>query len=83
MLISTPTSWVGGDWQHSYPADAGNAHTYGREFEIQALVTQKLGASLNTGRTHAALVSANPLDSFSIPERPLQDTKCLIMYLPV
>lgn len=56
-----------------HTADAGNAHTYGKEFEIQALVTQELVASLNTGYTHAALVSANPLDSSFNPGKLLQD----------
>ena len=57
----------------TYTADAGNAHTYGREFEIEALDTQELVASLNIGYTHAALVSANPLDSSFNPGTPLQD----------
>lgn len=53
-----------------HTADADNAHTYGRDFEIQARVTQELVASLNTGCTHAALVSANPLHSSFNPGRP-------------
>jgi outer membrane receptor protein involved in Fe transport len=57
----------------TYAADAGNAHIYGGEFEIQALVTQELVASINTGYTHAALVSANLLDSSFNPGTPLQD----------
>jgi outer membrane receptor protein involved in Fe transport len=56
----------------TYTANAGNAHIYGGEFEIQALVTQELVVSLNTGYTYAALVSPNLLDSNFNPGTPLQ-----------
>jgi outer membrane receptor protein involved in Fe transport len=56
-----------------YTANAGNAHVYGGELEIRALVTRDLVASLNGSYTHAALVSADLLDSSFNPGTPLQD----------
>jgi outer membrane receptor protein involved in Fe transport len=56
-----------------YTANAGNAHVYGGEFEIRAIIVPELVASLNTGYTHAALTSADLLHSDFEPGTPLQD----------
>jgi outer membrane receptor protein involved in Fe transport len=56
-----------------YTANSGNAHIYGGEFEIKALVTPELTASLNVGATHAVLVSADLLNSIFSPGTQLQD----------
>ena len=58
---------------YDYTANAGNAHVYGGEIEVRALVTPELIASINTGYTHAALVSSNLLDSGFNPGTPIQD----------
>ena len=56
-----------------YTANAGNAHVYGGELEVKALVTPELIASLNGGYTHAELVSADLLHSSFNPGTELQD----------
>ena len=56
-----------------YTANAGNAHVYGGEFEIRAVIVPELVASLNTGYTHAALTTADLLHSSFEPGTPLQD----------
>lgn len=58
---------------NTYTANAGNAHVYGAELEIQALVTSELIASLNSGYTQAVLTSADLLHSSFNPGTPLQD----------
>ncbi len=58
---------------YTYTANAGNAHIYGAELEVQALVTNELTASLNSGYTHAALVSVSLNDSIFEPGTELQD----------
>jgi outer membrane receptor protein involved in Fe transport len=56
-----------------YTANSGNAHIYGAEIEVKALVTRELTASLNVGATHAVLVSADLLNSIFSPGTALQD----------
>ncbi len=56
-----------------YTANSGNAHIYGAELEVKALVTPELTASLNVGATHAVLVSADLLNSIFSPGTALQD----------
>jgi outer membrane receptor protein involved in Fe transport len=56
-----------------YTANAGNAHVYGGEIEVHALVTNELIASLNTGYVHAFLVSTNLLNAGFNPGTPIQD----------
>jgi outer membrane receptor protein involved in Fe transport len=56
-----------------YTANAGNAHIYGGEVEVKALVTPELTAGLNVGATHAVLVSADLLNSIFNPGTELQD----------
>lgn len=56
-----------------YTANAGNAHVYGGEFEIRAVIAPELVASLNSGYTHATLTTADLLHSSFEPGTPLQD----------
>jgi outer membrane receptor protein involved in Fe transport len=56
-----------------YTANSGNAHVYGGEVEIKALVTPELTASINVGATHAELVSADLQHSIFSPGTELQD----------
>ncbi len=58
---------------YDYTANAGNAHVYGGEIEIKAVVVHDLVASINTGYTHAALVSTDLLNSGFSPGTPIQD----------
>lgn len=56
-----------------YTANAGDAHIYGGEIEVQAVVVRGLVVSANTAYTHAALVSSNLLGSTFAPGTPIQD----------
>jgi iron complex outermembrane receptor protein len=56
-----------------YTANAGDAHVYGGELEIQAIVVRDLVVSANTSYSHAALVSSSLLDSGFNPGTPIQD----------
>jgi outer membrane receptor protein involved in Fe transport len=56
-----------------YTANAGDAHVYGGELEIQAIVIRDLVVSANTSYSHAALVSSALLDSGFSPGTPIQD----------
>jgi outer membrane receptor protein involved in Fe transport len=56
-----------------YTANAGNAHVYGGELEIKGLITPEWIAALNTGYTHAVLVSADLQNSIFSPGTALQD----------
>jgi iron complex outermembrane recepter protein len=56
-----------------YTANAGDAHVYGGELEIQAIVVRDLIVSANTSYSHAALVSSSLLDSGFNPGTPIQD----------
>lgn len=58
---------------YDYTANAGNAHIYGGELEVKALVTRDLIASINTGYTHATLVSTDLLNAGFNPGTPIQD----------
>jgi outer membrane receptor protein involved in Fe transport len=58
---------------YTYTANAGDAHIYGAEVEIRALVTDELTATVNTGYTHASLVSVSLIDSIFEPGTELQD----------
>lgn len=56
-----------------YTANAGDAHIYGGELEIQAMVVRGLVVSVNTAYTHAALVSSALIGSTFAPGTPIQD----------
>jgi outer membrane receptor protein involved in Fe transport len=56
-----------------YTANAGDAHVYGGELEVQAIVIRDLVVSANTSYSHAALVSSALLDSGFSPGTPIQD----------
>jgi iron complex outermembrane recepter protein len=56
-----------------YTANAGDAHVYGGELEVQAIVIRDLVVSANTSYSHAALVSSALLDSGFNPGTPIQD----------
>jgi iron complex outermembrane recepter protein len=46
-----------------YTANAGNAHVYGGEFEVNAVVVHDLQATANLTYSHSTLVSSNLVDS--------------------
>jgi iron complex outermembrane recepter protein len=46
-----------------YTANAGNAHVYGGEFEVNAVVVHDLQATANLSYSHSTLVSSNLVDS--------------------
>jgi len=48
---------------YAYQANAGDAHVYGGEVELQALLTTGLLLSASTGYSHATLASATILDA--------------------
>jgi iron complex outermembrane recepter protein len=56
-----------------YTANAGDAHIYGGELEIQAVVVRGLVVSANTAYTHAALASSTLIGSTFAPGTPIQD----------
>lgn len=56
-----------------YTANAGNAHVYGGEIEVRAVIVRDLVLSANTAYTHAALVSSNLLNAGFNPGTPIQD----------
>ena len=73
-------SWIGVQQTNAlspcgyiYTANAGNAHVYGGELEIQAIVVRDLIVSANTTFSHAALVSSNLIDAGFNPGTPIQD----------
>jgi iron complex outermembrane recepter protein len=73
-------SWIGVQQTNAlspcgyiYTANAGNAHVYGGELEIQAVVVKDLIVSANTSYSHAALVSSSLIDSGFNPGTPIQD----------
>ena len=73
-------SWIGVQQTNAlspcgyiYTANAGNAHVYGGELEIQAIVVRGLTVSANTTFSHAALVSSNLIDAGFNPGTPIQD----------
>lgn len=73
-------SWIGVQQTNAlspcgyiYTANAGNAHVYGGELEIQAVVVRDLVLSANTSYSHAALVSSHLIDSGFNPGTRIQD----------
>jgi outer membrane receptor protein involved in Fe transport len=56
-----------------YTANAGNAHVYGGELEVNAIVVHDLEASANASYTHAALVSTSLVGSSFNPGTPIQE----------
>jgi outer membrane receptor protein involved in Fe transport len=73
-------SWTGVQQTNSlspcgfiYVANAGNAHVYGGELEIQAVLARDLVLSANTGYVHAALVSSNLISPSFTPGTAIQD----------
>lgn len=56
-----------------YTANAGDAHIYGGELEVQAVVVRGLVVSANTAYTHAALASSSLIGSTFAPGTPIQD----------
>jgi hypothetical protein len=73
-------SWIGVQQTNAlspcgyiYTANAGNAHVYGGELEIQAIVVRGLTVSANTTFSHAALVNSNLIDAGFNPGTPIQD----------
>ncbi len=55
-----------------YTANAGDAHVYGGEFEVNAIVVHDLEASANLSYSHSTLVSSNLADSPFNPGTPIQ-----------
>jgi len=56
-----------------YTANAGDAHVYGGELEVQAVVVHDLIASVNASFSHAALVSSTLIDAGFNPGTEIQD----------
>jgi iron complex outermembrane recepter protein len=55
-----------------YTANAGNAHVYGGEFEVNAVVVHDLQATANLSYSHSTLVSSNLVDSPFSPGADIQ-----------
>ena len=55
-----------------YTANVGDAHVYGGEIEVRAIVVHDLEASANVTYSHAALVSATLIDAGFNPGTPIQ-----------
>jgi outer membrane receptor protein involved in Fe transport len=55
-----------------YTANAGDAHVYGGEVEIKAVVIRDLIVSANASYSHAALVSSELIDAGFNPGTPIQ-----------
>jgi iron complex outermembrane receptor protein len=73
-------SWIGVQQTNAlspcgyiYTANAGNAHVYGGELEVKAIVVRDLVVSANTSYSHAALVSSALIDAGFNPGTPIQD----------
>ncbi len=56
-----------------YTVNAGDAHIYGGELEVQAVLVHDLVLSANTGYVHAALVSSTLLNAGFNPGTAIQD----------
>ena len=52
----------------SFTTNAGDAKSYGTEFEVRALVTQELTLSLNAGTTHAFITRTSEPGVFQVGE---------------
>jgi iron complex outermembrane recepter protein len=55
-----------------YTANAGDAHVYGGELEVNAVVVHDLQALANVSYSHSTLVSASLVDSSSSAGSPIQ-----------
>jgi iron complex outermembrane receptor protein len=55
-----------------YTANAGDAHVYGGELEVNAIVVHDLEVSANASYSHSALVSSNLVDSPFNPGSEIQ-----------
>jgi len=72
-------SWIGVQQTNSltcgyiYTANAGDAHVYGGELELDAIVVKDLEATANVSYSHAALVSANLVGAGFNPGTPIQE----------
>jgi iron complex outermembrane recepter protein len=55
-----------------YTANAGDAHVYGGEFELNAVVVHDLQALANISYSHSTLVSASLVDASSSAGSPIQ-----------
>ena len=55
-----------------YTANAGDAHIYGGELEVNAIVVHDLEASANASYSHSTLESSNLVDSPFNPGTPIQ-----------
>ena len=55
-----------------YTANAGDAHVYGGELEVNAVVVHDLQASANVSYAHSTLVSASLVDAGFNPGTPIQ-----------
>jgi iron complex outermembrane recepter protein len=58
---------------YNYQANAGDAHIYGSEVEVNAMLAQGLVISVNAGYTHATLVTATVLNAGISPGSRIQD----------
>jgi len=73
-------SWIGVQQTNSlsscgyvYTANAGDAHVYGGELEVDTIVAHDLEASANVSYSHAALVSTSLVDAGFNPGTPIQE----------
>jgi iron complex outermembrane receptor protein len=73
-------NWVGVQQTNSlsscgyvYTANAGDAHVYGGELEVDTIVVHDLEASANVSYSHAALVSSSLVDAGFNPGTPIQE----------
>ena len=55
-----------------YTANAGNAHVYGGELEVKAIVVRDLEVSANASYSHSTLVSSNLADAAFNPGSAIQ-----------
>jgi iron complex outermembrane receptor protein len=58
---------------YNYTANAGEAHVYGAEIEIQGVLAKGLILSANVGYTHANIASSNVLGVGIDPGTPIQE----------
>ncbi len=56
-----------------YTANAGDAHVYGGELEVDTIVVHDLEATANVSYSHAALVSSSLVDAGFNPGTPVQE----------
>ncbi len=73
-------SWIGVQQTNSlsscgyvYTANAGDAHVYGGELEVDTIVVHDLEASANLSYSHSALVSSNLLNAGFNPGTAIQE----------